>query len=85
MTEYNDYPLEQLVAQADELIAEGATVYQKWTCDACGERVMSNEANIFHTEMHHEDCVVDPGHLTKTPTGNYLVIMPGGLRAEGPA
>jgi hypothetical protein len=77
-----DYPLEDLVESANKIIATGGTVYQKWTCEACGERVVANEANVFHTSMTHEDCPSDAGHVTLTPKGNYLVIAAGSACTE---
>jgi hypothetical protein len=72
-----DHPLEDLVESANRIIDKGGIVYQKWTCEACGERAAGTEPNVFHTSMVHQDCPVDPNHITKTPTGNYVAVMPG--------
>ena len=69
-----DFPLEDLARAAEPLVAAGHVVIQKWTCGKCGERVASTESNVFHTSMKHEDCPIEPGYVTQTPTGNYTVI-----------
>jgi hypothetical protein len=79
VTEYEDAPLEELAESANEIIAKGGMIFQKWTCEACGERVTGAEPNVFCIEMAHEDCPTDPGHVTQTPTGNYLAMIPGSL------
>jgi ribosomal protein L37AE/L43A len=69
---YNDYPLEECAKAAMEAMQRGATIYQKWTCEQCGDRVAGNTPNKFFTMGHHEDC----GHITDlTKHGcNYLAI-----------
>lgn len=71
-----DYPLEELAESALPLMQQGALIYQKFTCAACGERVAATEPNVFHTSMIHTDCPVIKNYETLTPTGNYLVIQP---------
>lgn len=53
--EYNDYPLAEVCKTAEKLAKAGALVYQKWTCERCGERVTANNPNIFTELGHHEE------------------------------
>jgi hypothetical protein len=48
MRNYNDYPLEAVVAKASVLIAKGCEVYQKYTCAGCGARLTMTKPNVFH-------------------------------------
>jgi hypothetical protein len=60
--EYNDLPPEEIVTLMEKLITEGFSVYVKWVCEGCGERVTCNNANSFflkgwkHEGWKHEDC-----------------------------
>jgi hypothetical protein len=82
---YKNYPLHECAERAEQLIRDGADVYQKWTCGGCGERVTANSANAFTTMGHHEEkkdgspC----GHVTDMRvTGcNYMVIAAGNTKA----
>lgn len=86
MTLYNDYPLEEIAAAAEKEIAAGKTVYQKWTCKACGERVTMGEPNVFFTTGRHDECPVEDGYLTELAGCNYMVIethVPAGTPFNG--
>jgi len=48
MIQYNDYPLEEVAAQANELIKKGVDIHQKWTCSNCGFRQTMESKNIFY-------------------------------------
>ena len=43
-----------------------STVFWKWTCGGCKERVASDEENILHTSYKHLDC----GYETRTVDGD---------------
>lgn len=71
MTEtYNDYPVEEILKAANELIRQGVTVHQKFTCDKCGSRQTMDEPNTFYASGKCEEC----GHITdiKKKGCNYL-------------
>jgi hypothetical protein len=53
---YKDYPFAECAAVADQQIKDGATIYQKWTCDGCGRRVTANNPNFFTVKGHCEHC-----------------------------
>lgn len=68
---YNDYPLDEIGDACMNLIAKGATIYQKFTCTSCGKRLMMDIPNTLFTEGTCDSC----GHVTDIrETGcNYLV------------
>jgi Zn finger protein HypA/HybF involved in hydrogenase expression len=70
---YLDHPFDEVAATAQEKIAEGATVYQKFTCAKCGQRLTIEEPNVFFTEGHCDKC----GAITdiKKRGCNYLIIF----------
>jgi hypothetical protein len=72
MPKYKDYPIDECARVAAQYIKEGARVYQKWTCDGCGDRVTANQPNHWTELGHHEDC----GHITniKAKGCNYMLV-----------
>lgn len=76
MAEYNDYPIHECLAQANEQVLLGHVVHQKWTCRHCGSRQTMEEPNKFHTSGRCEECQ----QITVIQRCNYLLIM-GGRRA----
>ena len=69
---YNDHPFYECAAAAEKLIAYVHEVYQKFTCDGCGQRLTIDQANAFHklgtcdqcnaiTNIEHKGC-------------NYMVV-----------
>ena len=68
---YNDYPIAECAEACEKIIAKGGTVYQKWTCDGCGERITANNPNTFTLKGHCEGC----NHITDIAAKgcNYLV------------
>ena len=69
---YNDHPLVECAKRADQLIRAGATIYQKWTCNKCGDRVTANNPNVFTTLGYHEGCGCTTNILERGC--NYMVI-----------
>jgi predicted RNA-binding Zn-ribbon protein involved in translation (DUF1610 family) len=46
-----------LEVKMQEVVAMGGTAYVKWTCPACGLRVVCSQPNtIFFEGYKHEDC-----------------------------
>jgi len=66
---YNDYPIDECAQAADELIADGADVHQKWTCGHCGSRQTMATANVFYRSGICEAC----GNTTVIRGCNYMV------------
>jgi DNA-directed RNA polymerase subunit RPC12/RpoP len=68
--DYHDLPWDDLLAQAQDTINSGATVYQKFTCGSCGARQTIESPNKFYTEGQCEEC----GHITdlKQKGGGFM-------------
>lgn len=79
LTEYKDYPVEEVLKNIERLAAEGALCYVKWTCQGCGARCTANEPNTFHKGGYrHEEC----GYLT-IPNGiNFLLVWKIGHKEQ---
>jgi hypothetical protein len=69
--DYHDLPWDALLAQAQDTINSGATVYQKFTCAGCGARQTIESPNTFHRAGQCEECA----HITD------LVQKGGGFMA----
>jgi hypothetical protein len=56
MTDHN-YPLNQILEEADKLLANpNVSVYQKFTCAGCGNRLTIEEPNTFYTSGKCDKC-----------------------------
>ena len=55
MTTLN-HPWDVILKSADEKIAMGWTVYQKFTCSGCGARLTIDTPNTFHPEGTCDKC-----------------------------
>lgn len=70
MTEYDDFPVADLVARAERLIQDGSTkVYFKATCPQCGARPTFAEPNTVYETMECCEC----GCVFPFTKGNYMV------------
>ena len=78
MSEYKDFPWDECWAACERIIADGSDIYQKWTCEKCGERVMANQKNTWTEHGHHEEKLDGSpcGHITdiRKRGCNYMVI-----------
>ena len=72
MATYNNYPLHECIRAAEELVAHGAVVHQKYSCEKCDARLAIPEPNTFHDTGSCDRC----GHVTNIRLRgcNYLVI-----------
>lgn len=52
----SDIPFDNCVSLADNAIANGLIVYQKWTCDHCGARQTMDQPNVFYRSGTCEEC-----------------------------
>ena len=74
---FNDYPLLDIVKQADERIEtlrqQGVEAYvqQKWTCGHCGARQTMEDRNTFHLSGRCEECSA----ITPIKKCNYLLVV----------
>jgi len=77
MSEYNDYPVRELVESAEEVISENLRkgvachVFFKATCPWCGARPMFQEPNTVYPRMECSEC----GKEFDFVKGNYMVVM----------
>jgi len=67
---YNDYPLEDCVAQAEVIIGNGGRIHQKWTCRHCGARQSMGEPNVFYRSGRCEEC----NNISIIQKCNYVAI-----------
>lgn len=68
----NDYPVEEVLANMEKQAANGALCYVKYTCEGCGARQTSEEANTWHADGYEcEAC----GHLTKPTKINFMLVL----------
>jgi hypothetical protein len=51
-----DYPFYECARQAEELIQNGATIYQKFSCATCGARNTIETPNVFYTSGKCGEC-----------------------------
>lgn len=85
MTRILDRPIAELLPEIDGFIARGATVYIKWTCPKCGERVIADEPNVYnalgyrHTER--QDGTPCDGLYLGTVFG--LAVIASGASLDG--
>lgn len=68
-----NFPYDEVAKTAKQAVADGAVVYQKWTCGGCGGRLTANNPNTFCPLLLCEEC----GHMTdvKTTGCNFLMIL----------
>ncbi|MCI0557516.1 MAG: hypothetical protein MN733_03395 [Nitrososphaera sp.] len=70
----NDYPFQEVVDHASKLIADGHTVFQKFTCSGCGARQTIDVPNTFYTSGSCEEC----HHITDlTKNGCNFMLLAG--------
>lgn len=70
---YNDFPFDEVLAQVQEHIRKGHTIFQKFTCDTCGQRLTMEMPNKLYYEGNCDNC----GDTTniKERGCNYLLMM----------
>jgi hypothetical protein len=66
-----DGPILEVAAAAEEMIARGATTWQKFTCAHCGSRQTMAEPNTFYLQGDCEEC----GKRTDIDQCGYLMVM----------
>lgn len=68
---YNDLPFVECVDKADELIAKGGIVFQKFTCLHCGQRLTMGKPNTFYKEGTCDKC----GETTKIDKCGFILMI----------
>ena len=56
-----DLPLNECAQLAEEFIAKGFMIFQKFTCEQCGSRLFMEEPNTFYKTGECDRC----GHITE--------------------
>jgi hypothetical protein len=73
MTEILDHPFNEVCHDAEQLIENGATVFQKFSCTKCGQRLTIEEPNVFYKSANCDKC----GTVTDIAKQgcNYLLVL----------
>jgi hypothetical protein len=74
MSDQLDYPFDEVVDEAARLVMRGFTVFQKFSCQQCRQRLTVDTPNSFHPTGSCEQC----GALTdiKARGCNFLLVAP---------
>ena len=70
---HDDHEFDDCISSANALVRRGDTVYQKFTCHACGNRLTMDVPDKFWTQGTCDQC----GEVTDIQLSgcNYLVVM----------
>lgn len=63
------------VLKANQLIAEGGTVWFKFTCEQCKARQTFERPNVFYTKGRCEECSHVTDTLTEAADVNFLCMF----------
>ena len=76
-----DFPFDEVVAECQSKAAEGARMYQKFSCSKCGQRLTMETPNTFWHEGSCDSC----GTVTdiKAQGCNYVLVMGPAFPWEG--
>lgn len=80
-----DRSAEAILAQMEDVVAQGGHAFVKWTCPACGERVMSNVPDVFNTEGYLHEAKTDNSPCGAVYYGDRFglaVLWPLGKEAQ---
>ena len=72
MNESHDHPWDEVLRNAEQKIAAGWTVYQKFSCSRCGQRLTMEVPNTFYPSGNCDKC----GTLTdiKVAGCNFMAV-----------
>lgn len=68
---YKELPFVECVEKADELVAKGNVVFQKFTCSHCGQRLTMGKPNTFYKEGTCDKC----GKTTKIEKCGFILMI----------
>ncbi len=71
VNETEDLPLSECAQKAEDMIAAGGTIYQKFTCGKCGNRLVMDVPNTFYVKGSCDRC----GHVTDIKYCGFLLIL----------
>jgi NAD-dependent SIR2 family protein deacetylase len=66
-----DLPLTEAADMANALIEQGHTIFQKFTCEECGQRLTMDKPNTFYRTGSCDQC----GHVTTIKYCGLLTVM----------
>ena len=66
-----DLPLQDAADMAQQVIARGGSVYQKFTCHHCGARQTMEDENVFYMTGRCEEC----GRVSEIKKCGFLAIF----------
>ena len=66
-----DFPINECRARADVAIGRGFTIYQKFTCAQCGNRLTMDVPNAFFTTGGCDRC----GHVTDIVVCGFSAVI----------
>ena len=74
-SELKDHSFGSIIRAMAKHVANGHTVYLKWTCAGCGQRLGSEEPNAVHRYMKCEECGTVTDLAQKGAKPNYMLEM----------
>ena len=75
-TTYTNLPLDVIYRQVLSILADGGTIYQKWTCSGCDRRIMTGVPNTLYAKAKCEHCG-STTDIAQTGCGYLLVARLG--------
>jgi hypothetical protein len=75
-----DLPIKEIEKMANAQIDRGFTIWQKWTCPACGSRQTMDTPDVLYLSGHCQECdTVSPitvcGFMMATVGGGAALIQ----------
>lgn len=67
---YNDYPFEEIEPSVKEHLRNGCAVFQKFTCEHCGQRLTIPESGVLYKQASCDKC----NQVTQIKACNYMLI-----------
>jgi ribosomal protein S27E len=68
----NDYPFYEAAREAQALMEDGHTIFQKFTCGGCGSRQTMGQPNKFFIKGQCEECGAETD--IEARGCNYMVV-----------
>ena len=68
---YKDHPIRECMEMADEILAKGGTIFQKFTCAGCGERLTMDTPDTFFASGTCDKCDT----VTKITQCNFMATF----------
>jgi hypothetical protein len=69
--DYGDLPFEEAYRRAKYWISQGCIIFQKFTCEKCGQRLTMEMPNVFYRAGSCDKC----GHITQIDKCGFIVMV----------